>query len=67
VSVQILYGFPLPADKIGDLLTLQFRVENITVMIDCIAQVKALEEYTQTNRSPPKPLQAYIKVNQGGA
>jgi D-serine deaminase-like pyridoxal phosphate-dependent protein len=63
-----LYGFPLPVDKIADLLDLQTHVERVTVMIDSELQVRALAKFAAA-RTDRKPIcfHAFIKIDQGGA
>jgi D-serine deaminase-like pyridoxal phosphate-dependent protein len=64
--LQILYGFPLPLDKIGDLALLQSRVERVTVMIDSVLQVRGLAKYAKEVGGLLK-FRAFIKIDQGGS
>lgn len=60
---QILYGFPLPLDKLDELFALQKHVDRLTVMIDCIGQIRGLEDYCTGKDT--SVLSAYIKIDQG--
>lgn len=66
-TVKLLYGFPLPVDKLQDLCELERHVETLTVMVDCPDQVDALDAFLSVDgrRSSAKPWQAFIKVDQG--
>jgi D-serine deaminase-like pyridoxal phosphate-dependent protein len=65
---KILYSFPLPVDKIADLVDLQTHVEKITVMIDHELQVNALAKYAAAHvEGKAVRFNAFIKIDQGGA
>ncbi|KAH8915827.1 hypothetical protein BT69DRAFT_1229457 [Atractiella rhizophila] len=61
---DMLYGFPLPLDKIADLASLQEHYKEVLVMIDDIRQVNGLAAYND-REGKKVAFKAFVKVNQG--
>ena len=67
--MQILYGLPLPPNKIADLSALWDEVAQygatIRIMIDHPDQVKFLEAF-ESQRESPRRWSVFVKVDAGG-